>query len=102
MKKKADNSTLFTAGIIAILIVIFVVGFIGDHKKKIESMPAWEKYFDERKKKADEYMKQAEDAKREAEDLKKNEEKNILEKAREIIGRLMLSVDIDPDKGDSR
>lgn len=28
MKKKADNSTLFTAGIIAILIVIFVVGFI--------------------------------------------------------------------------
>lgn len=77
-----------------------VMGFIGAHKKKIESMPAWEKYLDERKKKADEYMKQAEDAKREAEDLKKNEEKNILEKAREIIGRLMLSVDIDPDKGD--
>ena len=48
------------------------MGFIGDHKKKIESMPAWEKYLDERKKKADEYMKQAEYAKREAEDLKKN------------------------------
>lgn len=77
-----------------------VMGFIGDHKKKIESMPAWEKYLDERKKKADEYMKQAEDAKREAEELKKNEEKNIFEKAREIIGRLMISVDIDPDKGD--
>ena len=28
MKKKADNSTLLTAGVIAILIVIFVVGFI--------------------------------------------------------------------------
>ncbi len=28
MKKKADKSTLFTAGIIAILILIFVVGFI--------------------------------------------------------------------------
>lgn len=74
--------------------------FISDYKKKIEDMPALQKYLDDKETKAKKMMAEAERTKKEADELKKNEEKSILKKAQEILEGLYARFDFDPDMRD--